>query len=229
VEGICIFKNNLTNLTIKYFWITVIVLCGLICPSKSIAQIEDNRPGIRVSGVISGTDTIPSIWLNEILVSAKMPPHIARQRRAMAKDMRRNERLRYNVFKVYPYAVIAADILKDVDDRLAILEGDKKARRRYLDSLDSELTKRFKGDLENLNTTQGQILCKLINRQTGKNVFHIIRELKGGFSAVVWQSLALLFSQNLKKEYDPTGKDADIETIVLEIEAYYSREIYNTK
>jgi hypothetical protein len=70
-----------------------------------------------------------------------------------------------------------------------------------------------------MTITQGQILVKLINRQTGKNCFGIIRELKGGFSAVVWQSVALLFSNNLKREYDPVDRDREIEYVVAELEA----------
>lgn len=59
---------------------------------------------------------------------------------------------------------------------------------------------------------------KLIDRQTGKNCFSIIKEMKGGFNAFIWQSLAMLFSNNLKREYDPTDRDKDIEAIVQQIE-----------
>jgi hypothetical protein len=85
--------------------------------------------------------------------------------------------------------------------------------------VEKELNKRFKGELEELTITQGQILVKLISRQTGRNCYGIIKEVKGGFSAVVWQSVALLFSNNLKREYDPYDRDKDIEAVVQEIEA----------
>ena len=85
------------------------------------------------------------------------------------------------------------------------------------------MNKRWKGELQDLTITQGQILVKLIDRQTGKNCFSIIREMKGGFTATLWQGVALLFSNNLKREYDPYGDDRDIETIVQDLEAsnYY--------
>jgi hypothetical protein len=60
---------------------------------------------------------------------------------------------------------------------------------------------------------------KLIARQTGKPCYQIVKELKGGFNAGIWQAVALLFSNNLKNNYDPEGDDAAIESIVLEIEA----------
>jgi hypothetical protein len=108
-----------------------------------------------------------------------------------------------------------------VDKNLEQIGDDKKKRRQYLNTVESKLNKRFKGELENLTITQGQILVKLINRQTGKNCYHIIRELKGGFSAVIWQSVAVLFSNSLKREYDPYERDKDVEAIVAELEANY--------
>lgn len=171
---------------------------------------------IRVGAIVTAAgDTLAMLFLPEFTKIGQMPRHIARKRAQW-------DRLHYNVYKVYPYAVIAADILKDVDVKLAQLP-DKAARKEYLKTVEKELNKRFKGELEDLTITQGQILVKLIDRQTGKNCFSIIKEMKGGFSAVIWQSVALLFSNNLKREYDPTDRDADIEAVVQEIEqrGYY--------
>ncbi|PZF74778.1 DUF4294 domain-containing protein [Taibaiella soli] len=171
---------------------------------------------IRVGGVVTAEgDTLAMVFLPEFTKTDRMPRHLARRRAEW-------DRLHYNVYKVYPYAVIAAEVLKDVDVKLAALP-DKAARKEYLKSVEKELNKRFKGELEDLTITQGQILVKLIDRQTGKNCFSIIKELKGGFSAVIWQSVALLFSNNLKREYDPYDRDKDIEAVVQEIEhrGYY--------
>ncbi len=167
---------------------------------------------LLMGGIVVGTDTFPMAWLPDFQVIAKLPRRFRRQQI-------RYDRLRYNVYKTYPYALIAAEILRDVDEHLLLYSEDPKARKQYLRQLEEELKAQFKGELENLTISQGQVLVKLINRETGKPCFHIIKELKGGFSAVVWQSLALLFQNNLKREYDPTGKDQDIEKIVLEIEA----------
>jgi len=171
---------------------------------------------IRVGGIVTAEgDTLAMVFLPEFTKTDRMPRHLARRRAEW-------DRLHYNVYKVYPYAVIAAEVLKDVDVKLAALP-DKAARKEYLKSVEKELNKRFKGELEDLTITQGQILVKLIDRQTGKNCFSIIKELKGGFSAVIWQSVALLFSNNLKREYDPYDRDKDIEAVVQEIEqrGYY--------
>lgn len=188
----------------------------LFLATRAAAQ-QPGQDTIRLGGIVTATgDTLAMVFLPEFVKTAKLPRKFARQRQ-------RWDKLRYNVYKVYPYAVLAADILKDVDTELARLEDDKEERKKYLKSLERELNQQFKGELEELTISQGQVLVKLINRQTGKNCFSIIQELKGGFSAVVWQSVALLFSNNLRREYDPEDRDKDIELIVQELEAqlYY--------
>lgn len=175
---------------------------------------------ILLGGIVVDKDTFAMVYLPDFEEVAKLPRYLAR---------RRNEynRLKYNIYKVYPYAVTAADVLKDVDVTLDKYKDDKHKRKEYLKSLERQLNQRFKGELENLTITQGQILVRLIDRQTGKNCYSIIKELKGGFSAVVWQSLGLLFGNNLRREYDPYDRDKDIETIVSELEAnYYYRYKY---
>ena len=192
----------------------IICLSTLLFYTKDASCQPHGNDTLLLGGIIVGIDTFAMVFMEEVVVVDKLPRKYARQRAKYNK-------LRHNVFKVYPYAVIAADVLKDVDVNLAKLEDNKKERKAYLKTVEKELNKRFKGELEDLTITQGQILVKLINRQTGKNCYSIIRELKGGFSAVIWQSVALIFSNNLKREYDPEDRDKDIEAIVAEIEANY--------
>lgn len=189
------------------------IICCLFRPGVSVAQQSGNDT-IMLGGIVVGADTFAMVFLPEVEKTGRLPRHLARQRA-------KYDRLKYNVTKVYPYAIAAAEILKDVDKNLEQIGDDKKKRRQYLNTVESKLNKRFKGELENLTITQGQILVKLINRQTGKNCYHIIRELKGGFSAVIWQSVAVLFSNSLKREYDPYERDKDVEAIVAELEANY--------
>lgn len=188
----------------------LILLSGTASGQATTSPTALNK--ILVGAEIVGTDTFASALLDEFEKFDKLPRHLARKQE-------KYNRLKYNIYKVYPYAAIAADILKNVDQDLAKIGDDKKARKQYLNGIEKELNKRFKGELENLTISQGQVLVKLINRQTGKNCFGIIKELKGGFSAVVWQSVALLFSNSLKKEYDPHGADHEMEVIVADLEA----------
>lgn len=197
------------DVTARHFLFALPILLGASAQSR--AQSDAAPRKIVLSAIVIDGDTMPHILLDEVEKIAKMPRHIARKRQGFIK-------LRYNVRKTYPYALVAADVLKDVDVYLARMGDDRKARKTYLKTVEKELNKRFKGELENLTISQGQVLVKLINRQTGKPVFHILKEMKGGFSATVWQSLALIFKNNLRREYDPAGDDADIERLTREYE-----------
>ncbi|RYY10955.1 MAG: DUF4294 domain-containing protein [Chitinophagaceae bacterium] len=194
----------------------------LMCGSYAIAQQRNSADTILMGAVIENGDTLGMVYLEDFLLRDRLPAK-------WVKRQAENNRLKYNIYKVYPYAVIAAGVLKDADKILASLPT-KKARKEYIKSMERELKSKFKNDLENLSMTQGQVLVKLINRQTGRNCFSILREVKGGFNAVVYQSVALLFNNNLKREYDPEGRDQDMEKIVRELEAtnyyryYYSRQ-----
>jgi len=189
------------------------IFCTLLMLLPVVAQAQyraDDSAKIMLGAVIENGDTIGMVYLDDVYVLDKLP-------RKWAKKQAAYNRLRYNVYKTYPYAVIAAGILKDVDDNLKMIP-EKKAQKEYMKSVEKELKLRFKGELEEMTISQGQVLVKLINRQSGRNVFGIIKEVKGGFTAVVYQLVALLFSNNLKKEYDPQGDDQDIERIVQELE-----------
>lgn len=192
----------------------ILVLLTLLAKADySYAQPRGNDT-ILLGGIVVDKDTFAMVFLEDFYLTGKLPRHLAKQREAY-------NRLRYNIYKVYPYAIIAAEVLKDVDVNLAKYEDDRRKRKEYLKSVEKELNKRFKGELENMTISQGQLLVKLINRQTGKNCYGIIKELKGGFSAVVWQSVALIFNNSLKREYDPYDRDKEIESIVVELEANY--------
>ncbi len=175
---------------------------------------------ILVSGYVVNGDTLPYIWINPVFVKAQAPGWLVveRRRKKSGEYDREYETLKYNVRKVYPYAIMAAYVMYDIDSVFGKIYS-KEAKAQYKEWREAALNKRFKAELTDLTITQGQILVKLINRQTGKSVFDIVKNLKGGFQASLWQGVAYLFDHNLKTIYDPNGKDARIESIVREIEA----------
>jgi hypothetical protein len=73
----------------------------------------------------------------------------------------------------------------------------------------------FKKEIENLTISQGEILIKLVNRETGTTSYGVVKELKGGFNAFVLQSVARIFGHNLKQTYD-ADEQRDIEQILQE-------------
>ncbi|NLI87857.1 MAG: DUF4294 domain-containing protein, partial [Bacteroidales bacterium] len=62
-------------------------------------------------------------------------------------------------------------------------------------------------DLRKFTVSQGKMLMKLIDRETGATSYDLVKELKGGFSATFWQGVARLFGSNLKVKFDPEGED----------------------
>lgn len=160
--------------------------------------------------VIDG-DTVPSIRLPEIWVYGEY----------IYKDKKQYDawtRTKYNVKKVYPYAILAAAKLKEYNQVLEKLPTEK-AKKAYIKSIEKELKAEFEEPLKNLTITQGKILLKLIDRETGNTSFALVKDLRGGFQAFMWQSLARLFGSNMKSEYDPQGEDIMIERAIKLIEA----------
>ena len=84
---------------------------------------------------------------------------------------------------------------------------------------EKELELQFGDELKDLTFSQCKILIKLIYRETGNSTFDIVKQLRGKFTAFIWQTLARLFGYDLKTDYDPGGTDQAIEQIVLMIEA----------
>jgi hypothetical protein len=162
-------------------------------------------------GIIEGQDTVPIFELPEVRV-------YERQDFEYLYLKRRYRRLIRNVKKAYPYAKIAGQELKELDEHLASLENEKE-RKAYIEEAEEAIMDEFEKEVKRLTVSQGIILVKLIDRETGRTSYQVIKDLKGGLTAFFWQGLARLFGNNLKAEYDPEKKDRIIEDIVLGIEA----------
>lgn len=190
----------------------LIICIGLLCLAGSAAaQQRTATDTVAVKAVLYGNDTIPSITLHIFDVYDKLPKRLRKQRE-------RWTRLRNAVYVTYPYAVSAGRVLKDVNRDLQTMPN-KKQRKAYLASKEKLLKAEFGDKLENLSVYQGKVLMKLIHRETGENCYDIVKELKGGFSARMYQTVAFFFGGNLKSEFN-TQDDRDIEQIVQEIQLY---------
>lgn len=124
--------------------------------------------------------------------------------------------LQRRVYKVYPYAKTASERLIMLNKGLAALNSNRE-KRRYFKIVENYLNNEFETQLKNLSRKDGQILVKLINRQTGKTTFELIRELKSGWKAFWSNNAASLFDINLKTQYVPMEVNEDylIETILV--------------
>ncbi len=189
-----------------------------VCISFTTVAQQSVNDTIRLGSITVDGKAYPMAFLEEyIVLAAYLKP----------EDQLRRNRLRRDVHIVYPYAITAAAILRDVHKTLNTLDK-RKERRQYLKQVDKQLDVAFKQPLKNLTVDQGHVLIKLINRQTGQDCYSIIRELKGGFSAVMWQSVGVMFNNNLRRDYDPSGADRELEQMVqlLESSNYYKYHLY---
>lgn len=129
-------------------------------------------------------------------------------------------RLRYHVTKVYPYAKLASKKLAEYNEELSKV-GSNRKKRILLRQREKELREEFTDVIKKMTVTQGRVLVKLIDRETGDSTYDIIKEMRGGFKAFVYQGIARLYSGDLKERYNPKENEEDemIERIVLMIEA----------
>lgn len=127
-------------------------------------------------------------------------------------------RLVKKVKKVYPYAKLASKLLESYDS-LYTSTQNKNLRKKYIRQIEKQLFKKYGPELKKLSITEGRILIKLIDRETGKTSYKLIKDFKGGFSAFMWQGVARLFGDNLKSKYDPKEEDKLIERIIFYIDA----------
>ncbi|MGV3685149.1 MAG: DUF4294 domain-containing protein [Daejeonella sp.] len=121
-------------------------------------------------------------------------------------------RLRYNVMKVMPYAMFARQRYARLQTDLAHTRN-KKEQRVLVKTFENEIKAMFNREIKNLTITQGGILIKLIDRETGNSSYELVKEMKGGVTAFFYQSVARIFGNNLKNKYDPQ-EDRDIEAII---------------
>ena len=122
-----------------------------------------------------------------------------------------------NVKRVYPLARVCQIKVEEYNAKLSALSSNRD-KRRLLKKAEKELKEQFTPEIKQLTFTQGRILLKLIDRQTGDTSFELIKEYKGSINAVFWQLFAKVFGNDLKSKYDPYGDDKTIEDIVQLIE-----------
>jgi hypothetical protein len=188
----------------------IIIVSTLLACAGSYGQ---DTTGIVVPATVIDGDTLPLINLNSYMV---FPPYNNSTRKAAS----RYNKLIYNVKKVYPYAKLAGIKLNEYQKVLDTIQ-DEKARKAYLKKAEDDLEAQFGDQIRDLTFSQGKVLIKLIYRETGNSSYEIVRELRGKFSAFIWQTMAKLFGYDLKAAYDPKNdpNDEAIERIVLLIEA----------
>ena len=159
---------------------------------------------------IQNGDTIAVVNLREVFV---YPP---------VKFKNKRERNRYNklvrdVKRTLPYAKIVYETLIETYEYMETLPDDK-ARQAHLKRMEKELFAEYKPQLKKLSFSQGKLLIKLIDRECNQSSYNLLKAYLGTFRAGFWNVFAGMFGASLKTEYDPDGKDALTERIVVLVE-----------
>ena len=188
----------------KYFLLILTLLNALKSYSQE-KKYEDLGVLIKIEG-----DSVArkSIDLNEITI---YPP--------LEFNSIENKLSYYNIkrktLKVYPYALLASKRLNELKKRIPLIKTRSK-RKKYTKIVERFIEKEFSLELKKLTRTEGQILIKLIYRETGETVFMLVKKLRNGLRAFSYNSLGKLFDISIKKEYDPKNikEDAIIEDVL---------------
>ena len=167
--------------------------------------VEGSQAFMRMhvdNGDTTYLDNLPAIYI------------FSRGARQNTKEWRNYYKLVWRFARVYPYAIASGHLVRQVDSTLNAEQYRGLRRERYISAIQKQLFKDFEGAFREMSISQGALMLKLINRETGITAYSIIKDYKGGITAGFWQGVAKLFDNNLKSEYDPAGADRELEELV---------------
>ena len=177
--------------TILFLFFTNLFLLGY-------SQIEEEPlDSIAEKMIIVEGDSIfrNSIDLDEVYLFGKL-------KFTSYKDKLRYYILRRKTLKVYPYAKLAAERLEELNDSITKIKK-RRHQKKYTKEIQKFIEEEFSEELKKLTRTEGQILVKLIYRQTGETAFDLVKELRSGWRAFWYNTTASMFKISLKERFQP--------------------------
>jgi len=179
----------------------------IIVPIFVFSQIDKNNKQQKIDTtnfyyIIKG-DSIPRefIDLEEVILLSKL-------QFTSKEDRRRYLILRRKTRKVYPYAKLASERLFIMSEKLKTIKR-KRDKQKYTKRVQKYIEEEFSDKLKKFTRTEGQILAKLIHRQTGRTSFDLVKELRTSWRAFWYNTSASLFDISLKEEYNPFKNKED--------------------
>lgn len=192
----------------RLFGIIILFLIGL---HLNMVVAQQFKPRIVCYAVVLNNDTIPMIRLKEVRI-------VSSRNLLTPEEIRRNKKLIRNAKIVLPYAKMAKNKLHDLNNRM--LNMSERERKEFMKTAEKEIEQEYAEKLKKLTFSQGNLLIKLVDRETGNSSYALVKELRGSFRAFFYQAFAKVFGYDLKAEYDPVNnkKDNLIERVVRAIE-----------
>ncbi|MCD8267428.1 MAG: DUF4294 domain-containing protein [Parabacteroides sp.] len=192
-------------------WYKILILF-LLCAAGSQAQqlkINTLPEGVQ-RAQLDGKDTIAVVNLQEVFIFPQM-------RFKNKREQKKYNKLVRDVKRTLPYAKMVYETLIETYEYMKTLPNDK-TRQEHLKRMEKDLFKEYKPKLKKLSFSQGKLLIKLIDRECNQSSYNLLKAYLGSFRAGFWNLFAGMFGASLKSEYDPKGKDATTERIVILVE-----------
>lgn len=173
----------------KYTYIVIMVFCSWF----AMAQVDSTEVNfVKLKGE---ENFKTSIELKEVYVFAPL-------KFKDSKEIYRYLLLKRRTLKVYPYAKLAADKLTELNDSISDIKK-KRHQKKYLKEMHHYLEGEFANELKKLTRSEGQILIKLVFRQTGSSTYDLVKELRSGWRAFWYSTTARMFKLSMKEEFHP--------------------------
>jgi len=220
-------KNLKHQVSVSYLLACLFVVCFL---SGEAMQAGDRRinqePLCSTYFSKDSFPVYPRIYVNNEWVIMLPDVFIWGGDPALAEQKRTEwNRLRNAVYVTYPFARQAGVVMRDVQQHLKEVSSNSE-RRKYIKSREKELKEAFGDQISELSIYQGKVLMKLIHRQTGEDCYEIIKEMKGGLTARLYQTILFFVGSDLKQSWEPDTNSNDrlIESFVREMSLIYYPE-----
>ncbi|MCB8964797.1 MAG: DUF4294 domain-containing protein [Bacteroidales bacterium] len=185
----------------------IILMAVFIATSIDAQDLSKATSTLLYPTIIVDGDTIPYIRIKEVVKRG-------RRRFRSKREMQQYYKMIRNLKKTYPYAQVAKTRLFEMNEHIKTLHT-KREVDAYIKQSEKAMRAEFEKKLVKLTISQGRMLIKLIDRETGQTSYQLVRELKGGFSAGFWQGVARLFGSNLKTKFDPQGEDKVLNELII--------------
>lgn len=209
-------KHQMSRLLlISLFLHTVWAADGQVqVPSGGIETKLSIEGKIYPALITENGDTLILVDLDNVSITAL---------RTFANDEEYRKYLRFRNYaaKVYPYAKEAIRIFRELE--YVSQHMSKKEKKKKIAELEEQLTKEFEEPLTNLTKLQGKIMIKMIEKETGQPIYHMIKDLKGGFKAFYWNAFSKLYSYDLKEGYN-RGQYPVLDAVLQDFDVSYRIE-----
>lgn len=174
-------------------------------PRKTIYLMPNVYPAVLIQG-----DTVACMYLSDFIKYSPL--------KSMAKrDYSRYRRLIRDVKKTLPYAKEISGIIIETYEYMETLPDDK-TRQKHLEKMEKYLYDGYKPKMKKLTRSQGQLLMKLVDRETNTSSYRIVEAFMGSFKAWTYNAFASLFGNSLRKRYEPFGNDRMTERVCVLVE-----------